>query len=388
MSKLKINFASREEIQTLNRIGLHLSEQILEYRLANGYFYSAEDLAKVRGISIRHAQNLSEEIDWEIPNSVKQEPTIAQLESNNIRKRYKIFSNVLIFASVSLGLFLVYAFYLVVTDKNIVSVSSRRDGSEPPYYINIKAKSVPSQDGFNENLLLEIKLDENLEVLAEELDVKCLNQLHIELLSHDNGQPTRSQTASYPLSSTCSTDTSNTELTYQFVDDKGYWYGNYPFDSHEVTVNFWVEARSPNNESIYINSGDIEVDIDIPNWSVYAELPESAEAEIDDNTQKTSQLKLELQRHFGTRLLSVILLLGLFVFILALAFVSEIGSALEVSVGILLGLWGVQNILIPPNIKNQTPIHEAIIFLYLFFGWVAFVRFLLIPVWKKATQPN
>ncbi|WP_404453539.1 helix-hairpin-helix domain-containing protein [Oceanobacillus kapialis] len=48
--KVRINYASKEEIETLNGIGPSKAEAILAYREENGYFQTIEDLLEVSGI--------------------------------------------------------------------------------------------------------------------------------------------------------------------------------------------------------------------------------------------------------------------------------------------------------------------------------------------------
>lgn len=85
-------------------------------------------------------------------------------------------------------------------------------------------------------------------------------------------------------------------------------------------------------------------------------------------------------RPLGIIVLSIIVLLSLLIFIIALLFIEE-GSFWEVSVGILLGLWGAQNILVPQNISGQNLIHTTVITYYALFAVVVILRLLARPIW-------
>ncbi len=65
--RIKINTASVEDLLSLYDIGEVLAQRIIHYREQNGYFLSADDLAKVKGVKIELAEILSANIDWQIP---------------------------------------------------------------------------------------------------------------------------------------------------------------------------------------------------------------------------------------------------------------------------------------------------------------------------------
>ena len=58
---IDINFATKEELYSLNGIGETLSERIIEYRKSN-YFYSIEDITKVDGIGEKFLKDNSDKI--------------------------------------------------------------------------------------------------------------------------------------------------------------------------------------------------------------------------------------------------------------------------------------------------------------------------------------
>lgn len=61
-SKVNLNTATAEELQTLNGVGPATAEKILDYRTANGGFKKIEDLKNVNGIGDKTFEKLKEHI--------------------------------------------------------------------------------------------------------------------------------------------------------------------------------------------------------------------------------------------------------------------------------------------------------------------------------------
>lgn len=59
---VKINYATQEEIETLNGIGPSKAEAIIQYREENGMFKQPEDLLEISGIGDKTLENLREQI--------------------------------------------------------------------------------------------------------------------------------------------------------------------------------------------------------------------------------------------------------------------------------------------------------------------------------------
>ena len=59
-SKVDLNRANREELQSLPGVGPHLAAQILDYREKLGPFQRVEDLMNVRGIGEKKFQQLKD----------------------------------------------------------------------------------------------------------------------------------------------------------------------------------------------------------------------------------------------------------------------------------------------------------------------------------------
>ncbi|MCL1495857.1 MAG: hypothetical protein M1G31_34685 [Pseudanabaena sp. Salubria-1] len=153
----------------------------------------------------------------------------------------------------------------------------------------------------------------------------------------------------------------------------------FPFDERSLYIGPHISLYTNDNEKQKI------VDYEIAGWVT---APNSDEKIIFENSDRDRQpnIRVYLYRPFAYRALTLILLGSLFLFIISLAFLKDNGTFLEVSIGILFGLWGVQNILIPQNIKDTTIISSLILTLYICFVFVAFIRFVRFILWRWLDQ--
>ncbi|WP_234028555.1 helix-hairpin-helix domain-containing protein [Lentibacillus sp. Marseille-P4043] len=60
--KVKLNYATKEEIEGLNGIGPSKAQAIVQYREENGFFHTVEDLLDVSGIGEKTLENLKDDI--------------------------------------------------------------------------------------------------------------------------------------------------------------------------------------------------------------------------------------------------------------------------------------------------------------------------------------
>lgn len=61
-SKIRINHASKEEIETINGIGPTKAQAIIDHREENGLFQSVDDLLQVNGIGEKTLENIKDSI--------------------------------------------------------------------------------------------------------------------------------------------------------------------------------------------------------------------------------------------------------------------------------------------------------------------------------------
>ena len=175
--------------------------------------------------------------------------------------------------------------------------------------------------------------------------------------------------------------TPQTEYPIQIVSSSYY----FPFDKRQITadIELMTEQKSGNtsySENIIPVSSIL---VDSENWdeSVGFEIAESKSHFLEG--QEAINIQINLQRPLSLRILSTVLLGSMLLLILYLPFIEDSGSFFEVSVGILLGLWGVQAILIPDYITEVTIIDNFILVLYVVFAFGIFIRFVIRPLWIR-----
>ncbi|RKQ37847.1 helix-hairpin-helix domain-containing protein [Oceanobacillus halophilus] len=61
-SKIRINYASQDDIESLNGIGPSKAQAIIQFREENGYFQSVEDLLEIPGIGEKTLNNFKDDI--------------------------------------------------------------------------------------------------------------------------------------------------------------------------------------------------------------------------------------------------------------------------------------------------------------------------------------
>lgn len=138
--------------------------------------------------------------------------------------------------------------------------------------------------------------------------------------------------------------------------------------TNDIPLVIHITSALPNwEESIEVTTGPTRIPFGSAQWAA-------------------TRLDLSLVRPATQKVLTVTLLLFLTGFIVGIALISDTGSVLEVSVGILLGLWGVREVLIPSYINGTTLVHVLISLLYLLLGIAAYLRFVGRPLFLQLEQ--
>jgi len=173
------------------------------------------------------------------------------------------------------------------------------------------------------------------------------------------------------------------EMLNKSIDPSYY----YPFDYRKLDVVTWVEIsyEDSGGKTVLMNITPKVVGyISISNWDTNVQISQESSPELGHDFARVNVI---FQRPLAYRALTVVLLLSLFIFIFLLVFVDSISSLLEVALGILLGLWGVQDILVPKDITWPTIIDPLILTLYVFLAFIVFVSVLGKKIWGLFGNP-
>lgn len=173
--------------------------------------------------------------------------------------------------------------------------------------------------------------------------------------------------------------------------------GMYPFDDPivdmyvlaEVTINGETAFVPPTLAVLFPETEDLIVQRQL-STPVYARLAGSTGSSFYEGRTMTNppsqpvptsalHVQINVERSFSRRLLTVLLPLLIFVFILVIVFLSDTSTAIEAIIAILLGLWGLHTILVPDRIGQSLLIDRVLISLYVVLAWVTLYRFIVKP---------
>lgn len=149
----------------------------------------------------------------------------------------------------------------------------------------------------------------------------------------------------------------------------------FPFDRRQIRAKAYDELvyfHSDGNIQIREYRPSVQLMITAPEWEEKASFIEP----YDGN------FVIDLKRPLSTQILTIVILAAAFIFIFFLPFINELSNFLEVAVGVLLGLWGIQNTIIPDYIEGTTIIDNLILILYVFLAFVILIRFAIRPIWQ------
>lgn len=291
--------------------------------------------------------------------------------------RFRKVKSILFGLTILFGILIFSGSIFIFTENTVANLSERSEPEDSGPKFNVALYTIPNPNGFSETLTGEISIEQPLEG-------NCIKAIYVEVKVKNWRSNDEGELVKFPVEDKFSVpcnqkETTSLEGTRRLTEplifqlEEELWYGDYPFVGHDIIVTLWTEVE---NEFVRVEFN--RINFIFPEWQVEADMFTNS-VPLNDENQIARQIEFHLQRRPSLQILTIVLLIATFVFILLLATISDTGSALEVSVGILLGLWGIQEILIPTNIENTTPVHEAILFLYLLFASVALFRFVVKP---------
>jgi hypothetical protein len=158
----------------------------------------------------------------------------------------------------------------------------------------------------------------------------------------------------------------------------------FPLDGAFADLFVWAEFHAQGSDEIIPIAPSISFINSQENWDQTITLAHPI-LQLRDRELDATLVSIYSQRPPSIFVLTALLLSLITIFIILLAFVSDTGSALEVSIAILVGLWGIQGILIPEYVVETTLVHISIYLLYLLFALVALFRFVISPLESKVT---
>ena len=169
-----------------------------------------------------------------------------------------------------------------------------------------------------------------------------------------------------------------------FLDEGASSIRYYPFDTLSGTWDIYPLVLAPDETLLRDVEMNVYLTAQLADWLENITLrPQELTFEVSPNLTgdwPAQVLQVQLSRTSTQRLLTLILLGFLTVLILGLVFVRDSSDMLQTVIGILLGLWGIQAVLIPGYIQSRTLVHYWIIILYILLGLVAYVRLVGIPL--------
>lgn len=162
----------------------------------------------------------------------------------------------------------------------------------------------------------------------------------------------------------------------------------YPLDSHELSfsLRLQVQLTEPSTVDEWIMlAPNITLIPRYKNWDTSIEVVEDSWAWDITGIEETD-VTLELRRPLTMQVLIPLLLLAFLFVICWLIRVDDTSSFLEVAIGILIGLWGIQSVLIPKTIESPTIIDPLILVLYVLLALIILAQFVIKPLWKRLGQ--
>lgn len=237
----------------------------------------------------------------------------------------------------------------------------------------------------------------NREYITSEICITGVFVQYPQVISSDDGFLFEVNKPDFVLNDSCVTPQSEPggkvlsplyseeEMMYKLSDgiDESF----YPFDEWSVgSVFLWLDIKDKSGKSLNVDT-QIIPDLILPNWSGDIKL---VQLPITVNGQQIQafQVDMTLSRLLSSRFFSILLIAMSLLVITAILYIKETVATIELSLAILLGLWGIQGILIPSNMNGSTLIHIAIILLYVYFVAIISIRFLFLPTISRISKKD
>lgn len=155
----------------------------------------------------------------------------------------------------------------------------------------------------------------------------------------------------------------------------------FPFDRFILRMDVWITGTLTfdDNTSSPIRIAPRVIGVFDPSrWDTSAEVSQSL-----DDAEPTTVVSLEYRRPLIYRVLTPLILSLLVISIVLLPFLKDLGGFLRASIGLVLGLWGAREMLIPNDVTWPTIIEPLVLTMYALLGVSVFVRLLFVPIWNR-----
>jgi len=159
---------------------------------------------------------------------------------------------------------------------------------------------------------------------------------------------------------------------------------NYPFDKRNIDfalrINAHLASISTPQKDVVIKTDDFDIYMVSSRWQ--------HNLKVKNNDYEKSNTLVTLERPWVYRILIVILPFVFLLIIVRAFFLKEPGDFLQVVVGLLLGLWGVREVLVPKFIEAHTRVHDVILFLYFLIGLMTILKVMYLIAMKWGTKSS
>ncbi len=219
----------------------------------------------------------------------------------------------------------------------------------------------------------------------------CINGVfvrHPQVISSENGLSFEVEKPDYLLDNFCvtpQTETGSVSATVPYTEQEmlfklfdGVDESFFPFDKWSTgSTILWLDIKDGDGKTLSIEPQIIS-NLVLPDWNGSLKL-QPIQITVNGKQVLAYQIDITLHRLLSSRFFSILLIAMSLLAITAILYIKETVTAIELSLAILLGLWGIQGILIPASIQGTTLVHVSIILLYIYLVAIISIRFLFMP---------